>query len=866
MFRSLLRSGSSRTARSAIAAQADAARDIGEWADAARLYRDYINQNPADFGIWVQLGHCLKEAGDLDGALDAYQSARNIRHLDPDLLLSLGHLFKLRQAPSHAYSYYKLSYEIDGNRHALTELLRAPAAIASNLASVDGIAALPLTDADLTPANVATIRSEIEESGLFDRDWYLKSYLDDKDESDPLQYFIEQGILQGHDPSEHFSSKGYVIANPDIAGSGVNPFLHFLWVGRKEARPLVLLPHDATERLLAGLPDLFALRQRIKRGRIAVVVHVFYPEIWDEIKELLPNIAEPFDLYVSLVKGVSEHYRDTILTDYADAHIITFPNHGRDCFPFTEFLRAGALEGYELVCKLHTKRSLHREDGDLWRNDLYQGLLGSKSIVEIICREMRENPDVGAFVPDDYIFSTEYLGSNTVKLQKMLDKVNLNFDINAIRFPSGNMFWINGACLQYLKSLKLDYSDYELEGKQLDGTTAHAVERFIGIACEASGQRVVSMRDIKSRKVAPYTGDRHRLIAFYLPQFHPIPENDAWWGKNFTEWLNLQKGKPVYHGHNQPRLPSDLGYYDLRLDDIRTQQSELARTHGVDGFCYYHYWFDGRTLLDMPLNRLIASPELDQPFCICWANENWTRSWDGRNRDVLLAQTYDPTILKTYASDVAHYLRDSRYIRHQGKPLFLIYKIKDIPDVETCVREWREVWRREGVGEVHVAAVRTFPKDPARHPQDLGLDAYVDFPPQSLALFAEGASVQFTQEFHGLIYDYQKAVRRDLIRYETEDSSFVHRGVMGCWDNSARRGVNAHIAHGASPITYRAWLRKMMIQDAAANPSGERLLFINAWNEWAEGTYLEPDQRYGYAFLEATKSVRPLSRKKGKET
>lgn len=701
----------------------------------------------------------------------------------------------------------------------------------------------------------------VNETRLFDADWYALRYELPADQ-DPLVHFVTAGLQQGLDPSESFSSEKYLTRYGDVANAGMTAFHHYLVCGRSECRSI--FAHSlmsSYEGIIESLPDTFYLRQRERLSEIAVVAHVFYPEIWEEVTQYIDKIEEGFDLYISLIHGKSSHIEKDIKSRYPNAHILSFPNHGRDVFPFTEFLEAGVLDGYELVCKIHTKRSLHRVDGDAWRRQLYDGLLGSSELISNICSHMRRDPDVGMVVPDGYIYNSEFMGSNADALLALLDKVGLSCNIEDMIFPAGNMFWASATIIQFLKALHLSAYDYELEEGQLDGTMGHAIERYAGIACSEAAQKMITTSQVTPTPSGVYNGINHKLIAFYLPQYHPIPENDKWWGKGFTEWRNVEKAVPAFDGHRQPRRPADLGFYDLRLDEVRHEQAALAKKFGVDAFCYYHYWFDGKTLLDVPLNKLIAS-DVNFPFCICWANENWTRSWDGLNRDVLLPQTYDDALLQQYPHDVHKYLSDTRYLKFNGKPIFLIYKIMDLPHPKKTIDDWRNVWRQLGIGEVHIAAVRTFPNQNGVSIDDLGVDAFVDFPPHSIAPYVKPAAVETIDGFEGFIYNYKDAVEGDISRYRHEDSSNVHRGVMGSWDNSARRGLRAHMTHGASPITYRSWLRRSLVQDAENHPDTERLTFINAWNEWAEGTYLEPDQHYGIGFLEATRSARALFNRK----
>lgn len=342
-----------------------------------------------------------------------------------------------------------------------------------------------------------------------------------------------------------------------------------------------------------------------------------------------------------------------------------------------------------------------------------------------------------------------------------------------------------------------------------------------------------------------------KLIAFYLPQFHPIPENDEWWGKGFTEWTNVTKARPLFKGHQQPRLPSDLGFYDLRLPETREAQAELARAYGIHGFCYYYYWFNGRRLLERPLNEVLKSGKPDLPFCICWANENWTRRWDGRDQEILMGQEHSPESDLQFIRDIIPILKDPRYIRVNNRPLLLVYRANLLPEPRQTADRWRNECQKSGVGDILLGACRAFS---VTDPRPFGFDLAVDFPPNnSNAPRIEDQLQNLDPNFAGAIYDYAKCVENNLKDAQTPYPCY-HTAMLG-WDNTARRGATAHIFHGATPAIYQKWLQGLLARaERDANPF-EPLVFINAWNEWAEGTYLEPDQEYGKAYLEATSSA-----------
>jgi lipopolysaccharide biosynthesis protein len=351
-----------------------------------------------------------------------------------------------------------------------------------------------------------------------------------------------------------------------------------------------------------------------------------------------------------------------------------------------------------------------------------------------------------------------------------------------------------------------------------------------------------------------------RAIAFYLPQFHPIPENDLWWGKGFSEWTNVTKARPNFIGHYQPHLPADFGFYDLRVPEVLEQQAAVAREHGIHGFCYHYYWFAGKRLLEQPVETMRTSGRPDFPYCLCWANENWTRRWDGADEDVLISQNPSPADDERFIRDLLPHLRDQRYIRVDGRPLVVVYRIGMLPEPRATAAIWRRVCRSEGVGELYLCAAKTY--DTAE-PERYGFDAIVEFPPHCLRVLAVNAQVEMTNmEFKGALFDYREFVQDTLAR--PGPAYACHPTVMPGWDNTARMPNLGNTFINASPEIYEVWLREIVARAAESRGSDERLVFINAWNEWAEGAHLEPDRRYGYQYLEATRRALSGERVGGK--
>lgn len=339
-----------------------------------------------------------------------------------------------------------------------------------------------------------------------------------------------------------------------------------------------------------------------------------------------------------------------------------------------------------------------------------------------------------------------------------------------------------------------------------------------------------------------------RLIAFYLPQYHPIPENDMWWGKDFTEWVNVNRGRPRYHGHYQPRVPGELGYYDLRNPEIRRRQVELARGYGLFGFCFHFYWFGGKTLLELPIEGFAADDKIDFPFCLNWANENWTRRWDGMEKDVLIAQKHSPDDDLNFIRHISRYLKHKNYIKVNGRPLLMVYRVSLLPDAAKTAARWRKWCRENGIGEIYLALAHSFEHD---NPKKCGFDAAVEFSPNTYPVKDAAAVVEsLSEDFKGRVFDYREAV--NIGRNFKKPDYKKLRGVCPGWENEARKPGRGTIFANASPELYKAWLKEVIKYTSENFTNDERMVFINAWNEWSEGAYLEPDNRTGYAALQAT--------------
>lgn len=342
---------------------------------------------------------------------------------------------------------------------------------------------------------------------------------------------------------------------------------------------------------------------------------------------------------------------------------------------------------------------------------------------------------------------------------------------------------------------------------------------------------------------------RAKVLAYYLPQFHSIEINDQNWGRGFTEWRNLARAMPRFEGHVQPRIPRDLGFYDLSERDAMRRQVELAKAAGLFGFCFYHYWFDGLRVLEAPLERFLVDKSIDFPFCLMWANENWTRTWDGAESEIILKQSYDPGYDEALVADFARHMRDKRYIKIGNRPLMFIYRPGHIEDAGAAILRWRKIFAGQHNLSPLIFMAQGFGDT---DPEEYGLDGAVEFPPHKLArdLPPINSSLNWLDpEYKGHVFDYDAIVKRSL--NEGPNDFPLIKTATPSWDNEARRPGRGMILHGSTPRKFEAWMAALVARAQKDQVFGESIVCVNAWNEWAEGAVLEPDVHFGGAFLNA---------------
>ncbi|MES2017073.1 MAG: glycoside hydrolase family 99-like domain-containing protein [Pseudomonadota bacterium] len=702
-------------------------------------------------------------------------------------------------------------------------------------------------------------------SKLFDADFYRATYaVEQAFEHQPELHYVLFGEKKGWQPNAVFWPDNYLIFNTDVAAAGHRPFRHFIDIGRFESRVSRPLPP-----LEGGLATpMPTLRQRgfASPKKIAVCLHVFYVDLWPELVENLRRLSMPFDLFVGLVdRGQPlDDAKASVAASFPNARVFVFPNHGRDIFPFVSMAAAGLFDPYEAVCKIHTKKSPHRDDGAVWRNTLVNGILPKQRADKLLAAFLA-NPDWGLMVADGQIYDgQQWWGSNKELVSRLLHRVEIRPDLDQLHFPAGSIYWIKQPLINLVRGMQLGADDFDPEARQLDGTPAHAFERVLGYLGAVAGVDIVDTSTVAKAvgKSRPAKALRKPFVScFYLPQFHRVPENDAWWGKGYTEWVGVSRARAQFDGHYHPVTPAGSGYYDLRNPEVIGEQFALAKAHGVDAFCVYYYAFDnGKRLLEAPIDNLLTRPDIDACFYLCWANESWTRNWDGMSGEVLMAQTYLPNCVHLLAEDTSRYFADPRYFRlHGSAPRFVIYRPEDIPNLPEFIEALRAAWAAKGYPKVNLGAVLFHTAGESSEASAALFDFIVEMAPHGLVkptgwivnkdAPTHDPAFPVRNSFKGTVYSYdhviEQSLKRELPAYL---EGKIVRGVMPSWDNTARRGSTAHICYGGNPAAFGRW-----VKDLAASDIERSELMVNSWNEWAEKAMIEPACQYGNGYLDALK-------------
>lgn len=603
---------------------------------------------------------------------------------------------------------------------------------------------------------------------------------------------------------------------------------------------------------------------------IAVHMHLYYTEMLKEFVSYLNNIPCQFNLYVSVPKSADveaiQVELKTLLPRVGDVVVEAVPNRGRDIAPMiVQFGKR--LAKYEIIAHIHTKKSPHNDNLADWCQDILAKLMGIPGssgghVAQIIGLLQTTGKVVLPEGRNDFIKERTGWAANYNLARQILEKyTQLSIqDYPGVVFPEGSMFWARSECLKDFLSLPLKYSDFPSEPIAADGTLAHALERLILIfASKYQGQciRIHTGDSIKDYLQYEEQQDYSKkiihsdvkVLSYYLPQFHPTPENDMWHGKGFTEWTKVRSANPLFEGHYQQHIPhDDIGYYLLDSPETLRKQAEQMRKAGVHGQVFYHYWFSGKLILEEPAKLLLNTYDIQMPFCFCWANENWTRRWDGNENEILLGQNYSADDAQKFIQYLIPFFRDHRYIKIEDRPVLFVYRPSSIPNSQEYLDIWESECAKAGVKRPYVVAVLT---RGATNPHDFGMDAGVE---RVLHDWTGGGApeIKYTLRrywpINGNVLSYDDVA--SFYMGQTDEKDFTYfRSTVPIWDNTARYGSEAHILHGSTPQRFQEWMESTISYAKETLPLDRRFVLVNAWNEWAEGAHLEPDSRYGYSYL-----------------
>lgn len=789
------------------------------------------------------------------------------------------------------------------------------------------------------------LRKDILKSGLFEYEYYRRTYEDIvKTDVDPLRHYLAYGWKEGRDPSEAFSTQGYLALHGDVRLEGINPLVHYLRHGQKEGRNIQttsgtliqLAPTRRRSQMLleilhavARKPDLLlrfvlvarrsglshALRlastrrrreQRsdlflhvspapmsrretlltetyrvvpyylnpylqelpnIARRKVAVHLHLYYEDMAQDCIGYLNNIPVEFDLYVSIPAGrepapCEQLFRQE-LPNVGQLWVESVPNRGRNIAPF--IIQFGKrLGAYDYIGHFHTKRGTCCVSLEGGGNTLMDTLCGSRNGVAQIFQLLDDDAKL-VYPADNQIAPWDTTGWNdSLEIARDILRKYSDFDIEdfpCVEFLQGTMFWAKAVCLEGFLAQTLGYDDFPEEPIGPNAALAHALERLIMIyttAHEGRNYRLESPEITYEQQAYyeaqyDYSGeiihDNIKVLAYYLPQFHPTPENDEWHGEGFTEWHKVRAANPLFFGHYQQHVPHpDIGYYHLDSPEQLEKQVRLMHKSGVHGLIFYHYWFSEKLILEKPAQMLLANPQIDMPFCFCWANENWTRRWDGNEREILLGQLYSKEDARNFIQYLMPFFKDERYIKVEGRPVLFVYRPSSIEDCGCYLAIWREECERSGVQAPYVVATLT---RGTTSPRDYGMDAAVE---RVLHDWTDGAVPDISSKLRaysplkGSVLDYG-AVANHYMGKPLGNDYPLFRSLVPVWDNTTRYGSRAYVLHGFTTEKMQAWMERLIRYTEQNLPADRRFVVVNAWNEWAEGAHLEPDTRFGYGYL-----------------
>ena len=724
----------------------------------------------------------------------------------------------------------------------------------------------------------------------------------------PLYHYMKYGEKEGRQPNPVFYPKWYLRHNPDVSAGNMNALAHFICYGEKETRNFS--PYFDSEWYCAQYPEidlqgLSPVMHYLERGRelqlescslpfrdrttlplvpvyissfnsnkkienkkeisIAIHLHISSLRVVENVLQFLKYCDYPFDLYLSVTDDLNfesllSQVKKRALNGDNSIKIfpVVVPKTTATFAPMIiEFGRK--LVNYDIVGHFYAGA-----DSDSILESL-EILLGTEynSVCDGLFSLLEDKANLVYSGEERILGECNNGWGNCFSLaNEILSKysdINIK-DFPVIETPAPFIFWAKGSALKEFLSLPFSYHNFHDEKYFVNGNLEETLKKLLFIYASRNGgglyhvhRRTDAESDYRyyeeQRDYSTTTQSDIKVLSYYLPQFHPTPENDEWHGKGFTEWTKVQAANPLFRGHYQQHIPHpDIGYYLLDSPEVLRKQAKMMKFSGVYGQIFYHYWFTGKLILEKPAQMLLANENIEMPFCFCWANENWTRRWDGDESDVLLGQEYSPDDARAFIHYLIPFFKDRRYITIDKRPVVYVYRPSSIPEPEIYIDIWAEECRKEGLGEPFVVATLT---RGAADPRNFKMDAAVE---RVLNDWAGGelrnlkGFVENYVPLKGNILDY-----KDVVKYYTKQEDQTEfplfRSLVPSWDNTARYGDAAYLLHCNTPEKFQEWMESVVSCARRTLAPDRRYVVVNAWNEWAEGNHLEPDNRFGYAWL-----------------
>lgn len=711
----------------------------------------------------------------------------------------------------------------------------------------------------------------------FDTKWYLKHNPDvEQSGMNPLFHYMRYGGAEGRDPSPYFNVSWYLNEYPDVARSGIEPLLHHLNNGEKQWRetsPAALQQRTTLQIVPHYIDSKLEVQQTVYRSwksTVAIHLHLDCSEMLNKFIYRLKALFSPYDLFVSIsdccdLDEISALIKSE-LPEAGKVIVESVPNRGQDIAPLiVQF--GNRLVQYDIFAHFHAKKNVQGDSQADWGVETLDELLGNHETGQgraaYIINLLQNGAKVVYSEGHNQSLRDRSGWSKSYELARGLLEKYLNLCIDkfpVIDFPEYSMFWARTECLKDFLQLPIHYDDFQEEPAPIDGTLAHALKKSLLIFSWKHKGRITRLHKGDSISDYRYYEQQRdysesiihndiKVLSFYLPQFRAIPENDLWHGEGFTEWTKVKSANPLFKGHYQQHIPHpDIGYYLLDSPVVLKKQAEQMRQSGVYGQVFYHYWFSGKLILESAARILLDNADIEMPFCFCWANENWTRRWDGNENEILLGQNYSADDALAFIQYLIPFFRDTRYIKIDNRPVLFIYRPVSIPNVREYIDTWEKECNINGISAPYIVAVLT---RGASDPQEFGMDAGVE---RVLHDWTGGAVPDIKSKMHAYyrnpvsVLSYDDVA--DFYSGQIESKPFTYfRSLVPNWDNTARYGEDAFLLHNSTPEKFQKWLEKTVGYTKKNLPEDRRFVLINAWNEWAEGAHLEPDSLFGYSYL-----------------